>query len=305
MLQSHPVRVWTNRPGWVESRGEVSYRINSSGLRGPELPLEKADDERRILFLGDSITFGVGLNEQDCFVWQLPPPAEQSHSAERLTVVNCSVIGYSPWQEHDLLASECLKYQPDVVVQVFCLNDPGQKFNLEQFGGATRDLAPPEPTALEWSGLYRMSRALITQWFGPTRAELESRDKAYSPERVVREPNAPEIQEAWRITLQNMSRIVSLTRENGLPLAIVYFPHAWQIAPDVKEATPPHDRLVSFCREMGVPLLDLAPVYRGCCRERGLTGLDLFPDKTHPTPEANRIAARAIRDFLVQQGWLD
>jgi lysophospholipase L1-like esterase len=305
LLMTHPTRVWTTRPGWVESRAGVDYRINSDGLRGREITLERAGGERRVLFLGDSITYGVGHNEEDCFVWQVKRLAERNTGANRLSVINCSVIGYSPWQECDLLASVGLKYKPDLVLQVFCLNDPGQKFNLDLFGGETRDLAPPEPSALEWSGLFRMSRALMMQWFGPSWDELHARDKAFSPERVVRDPESADIREAWRITLQNMGKIVALAREHEVPLAIVYFPHAWQLPPEAPQAPPPHQPLVDFCREEGVELLDLTPVFRAFCLENNVAGLDLFPDYTHPTPQGNEVAARAIYDFLLTRMDLD
>ena len=65
VLQRHPTRGWTNRPGWIEQHEGRVVRINSKGLRGPEMPYEKPDGERRILFLGESLTFGVRVDERD------------------------------------------------------------------------------------------------------------------------------------------------------------------------------------------------------------------------------------------------
>ena len=311
MHQPHAVRLWTNRPGWVESRGDVSYRINKGGLRGPELTFRKPGDEWRLLLLGDSVTFGIGLNEKDCFAWQIQRLAGIQDTGKRLTVINASVVGYSPWQQYDLLDSVGMAFEPDLVVQVFCLNDVGQKFNLVQYGGATRDLAPPQPALLEWSGLFRMSRALSFRWFGPSRSELLERDRAYLPDRVIGEPEAPEIQEAWRVTLESMSRIVKLTRSHKVPLAIVCFPQAGQIDPAAREpfesrrTSAPQRRLAAFCKTASVPYLDLVPAYEAYCRESGLTGVDLFPDGTHPTSQASHVAAQAIHAFLVEQALID
>ncbi len=320
MLQNDPVCLWANRPGWEEERGPVSYRINSAGLRGPEVPLGKRDAERRILFLGDSVAFGVGLNEEDCFVWQVAQLANTLHepdgtqvtadAARQTTVVNCSVIGYSPWQEYHLLKATGLQYDPDVIVQVFCLNDLGQKYNLVQYGGSTRDLAPPDPSAFEWSGMYRMARALSFQWFGPTRAELKARDDAYLPENFIGDPDVPYIQEAFAATFDNMERIVELAKGRGIPMAIVCFPHAGQIDETASAAVAvrvagPQRRLAAFCRERGIPFLDLIPAYRAYGENHNLKGDRLFPDGTHPTPEANRVAAEAIHAFLLKLGLLD
>ncbi|MCH8147278.1 MAG: hypothetical protein IH987_04685 [Planctomycetes bacterium] len=192
-MQPHPIRFWEYRPGWVRRHRGVTYKINAHGLRGPLVPLEKKPGERRILFLGDSIAFGLTTNEEDSFVWQVGDLAQQQAGGETLSVVNCSVSGYSPWQEYDIFKTQGLRYDPDVVVQIFCLNDIGQKFNLVTYGGRTKDLAPPVPAALEWSGLFRVSRASTFQYFGPTRAQLRAREDAYSNDAVIDHPNAPHI----------------------------------------------------------------------------------------------------------------
>ncbi|MCH7995825.1 MAG: SGNH/GDSL hydrolase family protein [Planctomycetes bacterium] len=305
MMKTHPIRFWEYRPGWIRRHRGVTYRINEHGLRGPLVPFEKKPGERRILFLGDSIAFGLTTNEEDCFVWQLRDLARKHSGGGPISVVNCSVSGYSPWQEYDILKTQGLRYDPDVVVHVFCLNDIGQKFNLVNYGGRTKDLAPPEPAALEWSGLFRMSRALAFQRFGPTRAELRARDEAYSSDAVIDQSTAPHIQEAWRITCENLGRIASLVRERNIPLLIVGVPMARQIDPTAPDSSPPQQWLAEYGREEKVPILDLLPIYRKHARENGMTGRDLFPDKTHPTKVGNRIAADAIYEFLTELGWLE
>ena len=48
----HATRLWANRPNWVDEYEGVTVRINSAGMRGPEVPHEKLTNEQRILFLG-------------------------------------------------------------------------------------------------------------------------------------------------------------------------------------------------------------------------------------------------------------
>jgi len=305
MLKAHPVRFWESRPGWVGRRNGVTCRINAHGLRGPLVPFKKEPGERRILFLGDSITFGLSTKEEDCFVWRVRDLARARAAGGSISVVNCSVTGYSPWQEYAILKDLGLSFHPDIIVQVFCLNDIGQKFNLVNYGGKTKHLAPPEPSALEWSGLYRMSRTLAFQWFGPTRAELKARNDAYCPDTLIDQPNAPHIREAWRLTRESMHRITSLARQHEVPLAIVSFPIARQVDPTAPDSSTPQQWLAEFAREEKVPVLDLLPIYRKFAREKGMTGQDLFPDKTHPNQLAHRIAADAIVEFLRELGWIE
>jgi lysophospholipase L1-like esterase len=302
MLQRHPVRVWTNRPGAVVDAGDRVVRINTLGLRGPELPVPKPAGEERILFLGDSVAFGIGLAEADCFVWQFEAAAGQRASDRAVRVINCSVTAYSPWQEADLLEAQCLSLAPDVVVQVFCLNDLVTQFRLRKFGGATDDIAPVEPAALEWSGLFRMIRAAKSRIQSPGRKAILERESRYSLDRMFEDPDALEMREARRVTLASMAEIQAICRRAGVPLAIVCFPYGPQITDPASKGDGPQRALESFAAERDIPFLDLLPVYQRIAADRSLVWQDLFPDSFHPTPEANALAADAILRFLVREG---
>ncbi len=305
IMVPHPTRYWTFRPGFEYNDGSASYGINEHGLRGPLVSYEKRADEHRVLFLGDSVAFGQGVNDEDGFVRLIETKAKKASGDAHLSVVNASVIGYSPWQEYDLLMAQGFRYEPDVIVQVFCLNDIGQKFRVVKYGGRTKDLAPPEPSVLEWSGLFRMSRALTFQWFGPTRDELKARETAYAPKTIIDQFDAPHIQEALRMTGESLAWITSAAHDSGLSFAIVYFPTAYQIDRPEGEWSRPQDWLAEFCHRYKVPLLDLAPVYRQYARANGLEGSRLFPDDIHPNALAHRLAADAVYAFLVERGWLE
>ncbi len=301
LLKVDPVRIWSNRPDWTGKQFGVTYSINALGLRGGEIPIVKPEGQRRVLVLGDSIAFGLSIEQPDLMVTHLRDLADARFQGNELDWINGSVIGYSPWQEFELFKAVGLPLDPDLIVHVFCLNDIGEKFNLVQYGGSTQFLAPPEPLALEWSGLVRMIRDLSLKWFGPTREELRARSALYSDDRTIDEPDAPEIQEAWCVTLKNMGDIVDLARRRALPMAIICFPQARQIDADPPSESAPQEMLRRFCMRRNVPFLDLLPTYRAVRREQHLTGEDLFPDGTHPTADANRIAAQTVFSFLVKQ----
>ena len=198
------------------------------------------------------------------------------------------------------------------MVQVFCLNDVVEKFQLQQFGGQTRGLEPRVPSPLEWSGLFRMSREVMAELLSRGYAEHEQRKQTYSVTRVIEEPDAPEIRTAWAIVLENLRKIHALTRENEVPLAIVCFPYAEQLSPYAPETSPPQEQLAAFAEQEGIPFLDLMPAYRWYCRQedvlrrtgRNWEGLAVLPDRIHPTPEGHRLAAEEIYAFLVSERFL-
>ena len=300
----HPTRDWTFRPGWSGMVEGQPMRVNSHGLPGPQIPYEKADDEYRVLFLGDSVAAGYGVREEDCFVQRLSALANARGSAMNVTSVNCSVTSYSPWQEVDLLATTGMRYDPDTVVQVFCLNDYVEKFQLARFGGYSAGAQGEGIRTLLWSGIYRAIRDVQIK----RQRDLERRRRhtmtRYSVARLIDHPDAPEFKEAWRITFDNLSEMISIARDNNRPFAIVCFPYAIQLNADAIKHPAPQARLANFARSHDVPLLDLLPVFRAHLRNLGGTVKDLFFDSAHATPTGHAIAAEHVYTFLLENGLL-
>ena len=115
-----PVLGWSNIPDarGVFSRAEFSYElnINSLGLRGPGITLEKPAGIRRVAVLGDSFVWGIGAADDELFTTLL------AESLPGTQVLNFGVAGYSPIQ-YQLLTDKVLALDPDVVVISFCLGN--------------------------------------------------------------------------------------------------------------------------------------------------------------------------------------
>jgi lysophospholipase L1-like esterase len=90
--------------------------INSIGLRGPEIELAKAPDQLRVLCLGDSITFGVGVNDEIPYPRQLEAFLAERRSDRQAQVINAGVQKYSTYQEMDWLRKHGVSLEPDIVV---------------------------------------------------------------------------------------------------------------------------------------------------------------------------------------------
>jgi len=122
-----PVKGWFHSPkatGQVRIGGPDEGRvlINGLGLRGPELTLAKPAATRRLLVLGDSFVFGIGVDQEHLFTTQLQQLLD-SRGAGRFEVVNLGVAGYSTDQQLLLLEELGLRLHPDVVLLVMCDND--------------------------------------------------------------------------------------------------------------------------------------------------------------------------------------
>jgi lysophospholipase L1-like esterase len=121
-----PELIWTLKPSTVLHQPPAfqQVRTNSRGLRGTELPGPRLPGEVRVLCLGDSVSFGLGLPDGKTWPeWM----AKRLQSAPELAgrtvrVLNGAVPGYSSVQGLRIL-DELSDFEPDVVIFWFGIND--------------------------------------------------------------------------------------------------------------------------------------------------------------------------------------
>src|SRR5262245_46890731 len=121
MIRANPGRGWEMVPG-EHYTYEHRVEVNSLGLRGPELA-PKLPDERRILFLGDSLTYGQGVGDDETVPVALERALRRREPARPWTVVNAGHRGYDTTQELALLRELGPRIQPDVVRLGWYWND--------------------------------------------------------------------------------------------------------------------------------------------------------------------------------------
>jgi len=120
--QSDQLLGWRPRPnvqGMHNIPGQFSstFRTNSQGLRGArEFSFERGEATRMVV-VGDSFTWGYGVNDEDVYVSKL------AELLPKVEIINLGVTAYGPSQELEYFKSEGIRYRPDIVVLSFCLND--------------------------------------------------------------------------------------------------------------------------------------------------------------------------------------
>jgi len=104
--------------------GPDAIVINSQGFRDREFSTAKNDGTKRILVLGDSITFALNIVEKEkVFTSKLEKLLNSGGLKTKYEVYNMGVNGYNTVQEARNLKLNGLKYIPDIVITVYCLND--------------------------------------------------------------------------------------------------------------------------------------------------------------------------------------
>ena len=318
---------WANRPGRYRIAGPANAQgeresytatINSLGARGPERPHAKSVGVWRVLLLGDSTTWGEGVDDHEVF-----GALVERALAPGVEVVNLAVPGYSTDQELLILERVGARYAPDLVLLGLALDDleandarrsgdsPRPFFDLAEDGALVltgTPLAAPE----EGSG-PRVKRALrrASLWSALVRLGLPSPRS----ERSDGVPKAPGGVDAdWDSLVDPGSRsdrLLAALRarcaELGAPLHAFSIPSRqdrWLIDP---RTPPPDDLLASGAAlsrgsarlaEAGARLGITAVAVDRALLEETRAGHLLQRGDGHLNARGHRAVARALVDHL-------
>ncbi len=120
-VSSNPLIGHQHLPNRAAHLMGVDVATNSRGLRDRDYAYERTPGTLRVLMLGDSFTEGWGVPFEDTFSKRI----EQMYAAagRRAEVINTGVGNWNTTEEAEYFFEEGYKYQPDVVVLNFFVND--------------------------------------------------------------------------------------------------------------------------------------------------------------------------------------
>jgi len=110
-------------PPGIRERTRWVLRTNAKGFAGPEVSYGPHPGTYRILCMGDSSTFGWGVESEEAYPALLQEEIHRRHPGTKVEVVNLGVCGYSSQQGKVLLEREGLRYEPDLVTLSYGSND--------------------------------------------------------------------------------------------------------------------------------------------------------------------------------------
>jgi hypothetical protein len=255
----------------------VHYRDDAEFVKSPE------PQRHHVCFVGDSFTFGHGVPDvSDRFSNRIRAALDEAQPG-RFVVSNLADAGTDlHWIE--LLLGELFQdgCRLDTVVYVICLND------IETFHEARdefyKELGSRGPRFFLFRDTYffNLLYVRLVQFGRP-----EIRDY-YS---FVRDYYAGE---PWARMQRKLEQVRRLCERNGAELRVVVFPFLHNLGPeyDFGEA---HGKIAAYCRDAGVPVLDLEPVLAPYVSE----GLTVSRFDAHPNERAHELAAEAVRARLL------
>ena len=285
--------------------GEVmaTVTIDALGYRGPAWTAPKRAGERRIACLGDSFTFGWGVEDDETWPHQLQGLLDQRAGGERWSVMNFAVPGYNTWNELRTYERVVRAHRPDVVVLGFYLNDVSPR----PAGPRHSDRGP-----LRWFGRTALVEAFhrhvgrhVPYFHSGTSAAERALDDLYRERSTEIElgPASELGRPFWERALAELEELVRAVRADGVGLLVVGFPARYQLAPFERgdpAVRAPQAYLAEQAGRLGVPFLDLLPVFSSVAEAS-------FGEQaaSHPSGEGYRVCAEVILRELGARGLLD
>jgi hypothetical protein len=115
-------RLFRHRPGLDLAFRGFDFHTDSRGFRGKERASPKPADTRRVLFVGDSVVLGWGVDEAETFV-ALVQDDLCARAGERWEAVNAGHLLHDTTQELAAFEEQGVNYEPDLVLLVYVDND--------------------------------------------------------------------------------------------------------------------------------------------------------------------------------------
>jgi lysophospholipase L1-like esterase len=164
-LQYHPdpELYWYNRPNLrqhTDATDTARRTTNSMGFRmDREVSRDKGADEVRVFVVGDSSTFGLGVDDERTYSAVLERELNQ-RLGRPVTVINSGCPGHTSYQGMILLQRYGLDLQPDLVIWAYN-NDPCLDTMLEKARVSDNPTQLAAQRVLYRSDLYLLFRRVL------------------------------------------------------------------------------------------------------------------------------------------------
>lgn len=271
---------WRLRPGARAFGGSLAVD-EASGYRTPPFDVDPSPQRTRIVCIGDSITFGFGVDLDESW-----PRVLAERLGDSYEVVSTGVPGYTSHQGR-LVLSEALEWRPDVVVIAF---------------GAFNDWVPamelPDSELAEFrsSGIrvYDLVRATVRS------ARAAAARAALPEDRDLRRLDTRGFGGLRRVPLAsfeaNLLHMVERVVASGASPVLVALP----LPPETVERNPVAEEYAGIVQRVAgatqTPLADSWSDFRRLRLDRA------FLDFCHPNPVGHARVAEIVAEAVVGEG---
>ena len=282
--RADPVAAYALRPLQDAYTIDAPAHINSQGLRDAEFSDEPAPNVLRLLALGDSQTFGVGIRLEDTWPKQLERALDEAQPARHFEVLNAGLPASATWNHARRLPGLLDTYHPTCVVVGIYPNDVVWVRGTSPFGTEER----PE---LSTQMIYLAKRSvLVNALLAVSRSYCRSQgeDAVRHEQAVLRDDAIPSVEEGWTQVQASLDAIRAHAAAHHACLVLLAMPRIDQV--DGREPAVGYQRRLGVLADrLGIPLVDPLENLR-----QAKTEPLLVPWDGHYAGVAQRVMARAL-----------
>jgi len=270
--------------GYFVKLPEVHLKINSYGFRDYEYAFNKENNTFRIIALGDSHTFGWGVELNDSY-----PKILERMLNERLTptsgikyeVLNFGVPGYNTFEEVVFLKKLGIKFNPDLIILQYGADDIQ---NVTEFNQVVRRIF------LNYTKQNSIAEDKIDQYI---KVSLEK--EAYQI--YFEELKQKNFEEAWKVVRYSLEDLGNITNQSNISVLVftLYDENEWSFF-NFREQKKSLESIAK--RYNWSTLFGIMPKY---FRKYKWWDLILHPQDPHPSPLSYKLIAEEIYKKLLEE----
>jgi hypothetical protein len=303
--------VFSDNPRLMYEPAPHCEGTNALGMRDHEVAL--AAGARPVVAIGDSITFGPGVDVDETWPKQLERLMRQA--GRDTPVVSLAVQGYSTVQEVETLRLKGLPLRPRVVLLQYCFND--EEIYTTIFDGLVADMRR-ERTEGVLGALDPRHGALVRRLMLTRTAVLVRVALAHLRPGTDSQP-ADGILSYYREhspVRDGLTALDELARRHALDVLVLIFPHAYGAhadrtggfaLPELSEFPKAwvfdNVKVLALCRELGFTCIDIAERFAADPMLRRIPGHRIFRDGCcHLTPLGHKTMAWVVFREMASRG---
>ncbi len=272
-LSNNPKIGHEHKPNVSAKLMGVQVTTNGDGLRDGDYSFDKNAGSKRILMLGDSVTFGWGASQDKTFSKILEN--EFRRNGKSVDVINTGVGNYNTSMEVEYFFEKGFKYKPDIVILNYFIND-----------------AEPTP-AYKTNFLERNSKVYV---FFAGRYDVFLRRLG-----IINKPGweqyysslySPENKNGLDAVSSSIRKLSEYCNNNNIKLIVVNIPELRVLNP---YPFPFADKFLSdICNQLKIPSLSLLPYLSKYTPE----SLWVTKPDPHPSELAHEVIGKAIFKYV-------
>jgi hypothetical protein len=316
-----PLRIRGDYRGVV---GGVQITTNRFGFRDePDFDPIPPPGEYRILSMGDSIAFGLGIPARSAYAKVLQEELNKSGGDPRYNVINASGPGYDPASYYLFLKNEALEWNPKMVVAEIELTNDVTDAALLRWEVDPDE--PETPIALRggryvtaWDGALLSAVVRGPYFYEKTYTYVEFSRRVlnllYQQATVKPFPagangvyytldheryllDRERIESGWQKVLKAVKGIHELLRKRDVEFVLMIMPSRFVYEgdpgnPEQEFAGALVERAVAFADRNGIPYMDLTETIRAA------GGTAVFLDTVHLNEQANLAVGKALYGWI-------